>query len=278
RRRAPGLGHRGRPVRRRPRTVGAAQAVAAQRLALAPGVRGAAARGGHGARRDQRPGGPGVGRAVVGRRRTSPAAARRRGHRLPGGARPAVREPADPAPPGADRGGRVAEDPDPDPARAARRGGAGAGGRRGGAGPGGLAAAPARRRGAGHGRRGGAVAGRPRRAAVGGRRPGAARPPRGPRRARAGRRARPGEGVVLMSADLSVGGNAGAPPYEVVVGVDVGTTAAKVSAFGLGAPWRHTAVREYPLLHPRPGWEIQQPGTVMAATLAALTDTVEACR
>jgi len=45
-----------------------------------------------------------------------------------------------------------------------------------------------------------------------------------------------------MSADLSVEGNAGAPPYEVVVGVDVGTTAAKVSAFGLGAPWRHTAV------------------------------------
>jgi gluconokinase len=68
------------------------------------------------------------------------------------------------------------------------------------------------------------------------------------------------------------------PPAEVVIGIDVGTTAAKVSAFGVGSPWRHTVVREYPLLRPNPGWEVQQPDVLAAAMLAALTDTVSACR
>lgn len=67
------------------------------------------------------------------------------------------------------------------------------------------------------------------------------------------------------------------PPAEVIIGVDVGTTAAKVSAFGLSSPWRHTEVREYPLLHPNPGWEVQDPATIASATLGALTDCVTRC-
>src|SRR5207342_972003 len=66
----------------------------------------------------------------------------------------------------------------------------------------------------------------------------------------------------------------GGPPAEVVIGVDVGTTAAKVVAFGLASSWRHLAVREYPLLAPEPGWQVQDPDTVVAAVLAALDDCV----
>jgi gluconokinase len=64
-----------------------------------------------------------------------------------------------------------------------------------------------------------------------------------------------------------------APP-EVVIGLDVGTTATKVVAFGLGSGWRHTVVREYPLLQPEPGWQVQDPGTVLAAVLDALSEVV----
>jgi gluconokinase len=70
----------------------------------------------------------------------------------------------------------------------------------------------------------------------------------------------------------------GVAPSEVVVGVDVGTTAAKVSVFGLGSPWRHTAVREYPLLRPAPGREEQDPGVLAAAMLDALAEAVSAAR
>lgn len=66
------------------------------------------------------------------------------------------------------------------------------------------------------------------------------------------------------------------PPAEVVIGLDVGTTATKVSAFGIGKPWRHTVVREYPLLHPEPGWEVQDPQVIVAAVLGALTGCVGA--
>jgi gluconokinase len=66
-------------------------------------------------------------------------------------------------------------------------------------------------------------------------------------------------------------------PAEVIIGVDVGTTAAKVSAFGIGSPWRRTAVREYPLLRPRPGREVQQPDVLVDAVLAALAETVAGC-
>lgn len=66
------------------------------------------------------------------------------------------------------------------------------------------------------------------------------------------------------------------PPAEVIVGVDVGTTAAKVVAFGLGSSWRHTAIREYPLLQPSPGWQVQDPQAIAAAVQGALAECVDA--
>jgi gluconokinase len=67
-----------------------------------------------------------------------------------------------------------------------------------------------------------------------------------------------------------------------VIGVDVGTTAAKVVAFEYSwdanpdarrrAP--HTAVHEYPLIRPRSGWRVQDAEVVVAATLRSLADCV----
>lgn len=67
-------------------------------------------------------------------------------------------------------------------------------------------------------------------------------------------------------------------PREVVIGVDVGTTAAKVVAFevrpeGAGDPLS-IGIREYPLIRPRSGWRVQDPGAVVAGTIAALRDCV----
>ena len=67
-----------------------------------------------------------------------------------------------------------------------------------------------------------------------------------------------------------------APPGDVVIGLDVGTTAAKAVAFSPGSPWRYTALREYPLVEPRPGWQVQDPDAVVAATLEALRECVAA--
>ncbi len=67
------------------------------------------------------------------------------------------------------------------------------------------------------------------------------------------------------------------PPGEVVIGADAGTTAVKVSAFGVGSPWRHTVVREYPLLHPQPGWEVQDPDVIVTALVGALGECVQRC-
>ncbi|PVU81143.1 sugar kinase [Cellulomonas sp. WB94] len=66
------------------------------------------------------------------------------------------------------------------------------------------------------------------------------------------------------------------PPAEVIIGLDVGTTAAKVVAFGLGSPWRHTAIREYPLVQPAPGWQVQDPQAIAAAVQGALAECVDA--
>ena len=68
------------------------------------------------------------------------------------------------------------------------------------------------------------------------------------------------------------------PPAEVVIGLDVGTTGTKAVAFGLGSGWRHTVVREYPLLAPNPGWQVQDPATVVAAVMGALAEVVTAAR
>lgn len=68
------------------------------------------------------------------------------------------------------------------------------------------------------------------------------------------------------------------PPAEVVIGLDVGTTATKAVAFGLGSAWRSTVVREYPLLQPSPGWQVQDPDTLAAAVTGALAEVVTAAR
>lgn len=69
----------------------------------------------------------------------------------------------------------------------------------------------------------------------------------------------------------------GAP--RVVIGLDVGTTAAKAVAFGIGE-WqpveRVSAVHEYPLVRPRSGWRVQDPGAVLRAVDRALSDVVAA--
>jgi gluconokinase len=66
-------------------------------------------------------------------------------------------------------------------------------------------------------------------------------------------------------------------PAEVVIGLDVGTTATKAVAFGIGSPWRHTVVREYPLLRPAPGWAVQDPDEIVAAAAASLAEVVRRC-
>jgi gluconokinase len=69
---------------------------------------------------------------------------------------------------------------------------------------------------------------------------------------------------------------AGKPPAEVVVGLDVGTTGVKAVAFGLPPPWRRVAIREYPLLQPQPGWQVQDPAAILEAMTAALAECLAA--
>ena len=62
-----------------------------------------------------------------------------------------------------------------------------------------------------------------------------------------------------------------------LIGLDVGTTAVKVSAIstaGLGEI--ATTQQEYPLTSPQPGWQVQDPATVLAAVDAALRSCVGA--
>lgn len=59
---------------------------------------------------------------------------------------------------------------------------------------------------------------------------------------------------------------------RVVIGLDVGTTAAKVSAFALGGGWRAGAGHEYPLQQPNPGWEVQDPEVMWRALHEGLAD------
>ncbi|WP_433269555.1 gluconokinase [Micromonospora vinacea] len=64
------------------------------------------------------------------------------------------------------------------------------------------------------------------------------------------------------------------PERRVIVGVDVGTRAVRAAAFALDGTARHVATREYPLLEPMPGWQVQEPDVLMAATVAALSACV----
>lgn len=73
---------------------------------------------------------------------------------------------------------------------------------------------------------------------------------------------------------------AGAPSpdagAQIVVGLDVGTTATKAVAVDLGSAWQHVAQRGYPLLQPEPGHAVQDPRAVLAAVDGALAETVAA--
>ena len=62
---------------------------------------------------------------------------------------------------------------------------------------------------------------------------------------------------------------------DVILGLDVGTTAAKASLFSLDGTLRVTASREYPLLGPRPGWHVQEPDAIARGVLGALAEAVE---
>jgi len=70
-------------------------------------------------------------------------------------------------------------------------------------------------------------------------------------------------------------------PIEVILGLDVGTTAVKVAAFAVRSPAvgerapLPTTQREYPLQHPEPGWQVQDPPTVLAAVDEAVTECVD---
>jgi len=59
---------------------------------------------------------------------------------------------------------------------------------------------------------------------------------------------------------------------EVVLGVDVGTTSAKVTAFDADGGQHGHGERAYPLDEPAPGQAVQDPERVVAATLAAVRD------
>ena len=67
-------------------------------------------------------------------------------------------------------------------------------------------------------------------------------------------------------------------PAEVMVGLDVGTTGVKAAAFAPGSSWRRVAIREYGLLQPAPGQEVQDPRAILTAAGDALAECVAASR
>lgn len=63
-------------------------------------------------------------------------------------------------------------------------------------------------------------------------------------------------------------------PNPIIVGLDVGTTAAKASLFSIDGAVRETASVEYPLLNPQPGWHVQDPDTIAEGVLEAIARVV----
>jgi gluconokinase len=63
---------------------------------------------------------------------------------------------------------------------------------------------------------------------------------------------------------------------EVIIGLDVGTTAAKVAAFALNGRGGEfgKALREYRLEQPAPGWQVQDPAAVLTGIESAIADCV----
>lgn len=66
----------------------------------------------------------------------------------------------------------------------------------------------------------------------------------------------------------------GTGAVEVIIGLDVGTTTVKASAYVIGGGPRVTAQRHYPLLHPIAGHEEQDPDVIVAAAMATIADLV----
>lgn len=64
------------------------------------------------------------------------------------------------------------------------------------------------------------------------------------------------------------------PASDIILGLDVGTTAAKASLFSVDGRLRQTVAVEYPLLNPQPGWHVQDPDTIAEGVLAALRGAV----
>ncbi|WP_324651954.1 gluconokinase [Georgenia sp. H159] len=64
---------------------------------------------------------------------------------------------------------------------------------------------------------------------------------------------------------------------SVVIGIDVGTTTAKVIAVDTTSSWRVAAFREYQLAEPHPRWQVQNPAMVLDAVDRALAEVVVAC-
>lgn len=61
---------------------------------------------------------------------------------------------------------------------------------------------------------------------------------------------------------------------DIILGLDVGTTAAKASLFSTDGDVRLTVSREYPLLNPQPGWHVQQPEAIAVGVLEAMREAV----
>lgn len=61
---------------------------------------------------------------------------------------------------------------------------------------------------------------------------------------------------------------------DIIIGLDVGTTAAKASLFSLDGEIRLTASREYPLLNPHPGWHVQDPAAIARGVMDAVAEAV----
>jgi gluconokinase len=67
------------------------------------------------------------------------------------------------------------------------------------------------------------------------------------------------------------------PHGSAVIGLDVGTTGVKAAAFGVDSRWERVAIREYPLLEPVLGEQVEDPSAVLAATSHALSECVAQC-
>ncbi|HZK05228.1 MAG TPA: gluconokinase [Actinomycetaceae bacterium] len=61
---------------------------------------------------------------------------------------------------------------------------------------------------------------------------------------------------------------------DLILGLDVGTTAAKASLFSLDHSVRITAERGYPLVSLQPGWHVQYPNAIAAGVIAAMREAV----